>query len=327
MLSFSCPVLFLLLPLPLLIWWTLPCVAPKISSSLKVPFFTDLHDLTVRTQYRFDRLMACLLVITSLLVTALAGPRWIGSALPLVRTGASIMLVLDISPSMEVRDMQVHGQRISRLAVVKSTAAQFLDTRSGDQFGLIVFGEKAYLLTPLTGDKTHVLHQLNDMTSGLAGPSTSIGDALGLAIKRLSGVPAHSRIIILLTDGVSNSGVLSPLKAADLAGAAGICVYTIGLGADVDSHAVSGMFLSLNGVTADLDEATLKAVAARTGGKYFRATDFSSLKQIYSIINKLAKTPHENSLIVRSQYDLYPWPLALAIWLLFVFFIYLRKQR
>ena len=327
MFAFSYPVFFWLLPLPLFIWWFFPRVTPHICTALKVPFFADLTELTTSTKYRFDHQLALLMLITSLLIASGAGPHWMGPAIPLERSGSSIMLVVDISPSMEVTDMLVHGHRMTRLAVVKRAAAKFLHDRSRDQFGLIVFGDKAYLLTPLTYDRTHVLHQLNDITAGLAGKTTSIGDALGLAVKRLAKVPAHSRLIILLTDGVNNSGVLAPQQAAALARAAGISVYTIGLGAEVDSNSVSGMFLSLNGAAADLDEDTLKSIAIQTSGQYFRATDFNRLQQIYKMINQLSKTTHKNPMTIHVKHELYPWPLALALCLLVVFLITLRRQR
>ena len=327
MFAFSFPVIFVLLPLPLLVWLFFPCMPPKVSTSLKVPFFTDLQALNVRTQYRFDRQTALLLLITCLLIFSFAGPRWIGPSIPMDRSGSSIMLVVDISPSMAVSDMLVHGHRMARLGVVKRAAEKLLHDRPNDQFGLIVFGEKAYLLTPLTNDLTHVLNQLNDITTGLAGKTTSIGDALGLAIKRLSKVPTNSRMIILLTDGVNNSGVLDPLKSAALAHAAGIPVYTIGLGAEIDKNSLTGMFMSINGTSNDLDENTLKSIAAKTYGQYFRATDFSSLKKIYARINQLSKVSHKKNTSLHQMHELYPWPLAAALVFLFVFLINTRRKK
>jgi Ca-activated chloride channel family protein len=169
-----------------------------------------------------------LFLVWVLLVFALAGPRWVGEPQPLVRDGYNIMLALDISGSMEVSDMLVHGHPVTRLRVVKQAAEQFVQDRAGDRIGLILFGSRAYLQTPLTYDRRSVLMRIEDATVGLAGKTTSIGDALGLAVKRLQNVPAKGRMIILLTDGVNNSGVLPPLKAAELARADGIKVYTIG---------------------------------------------------------------------------------------------------
>ena len=177
-----------------------------------------------------------------------------------------------------------------------------------------MFGSRAYLQTPLTYDRQNVLLRIEDATAGLAGKTTSIGDALGLAVKRLQQVPAKGRLIVLLTDGVNNSGVLPPLKSAELARADGIKVYTIGLGSSVDPQTLNGLFLSMNGAS-DLDEDTLKEVAEMTGGQYFRATDLNSLSRIYQEINRL-ETVSQQQATVRPQKEYYPYPLAGALLLL-----------
>ena len=211
--------------------------------------------------------------------------------------------------------MSWHGQPATRLAVVKRAAAQFVQDRVGDKIGLILFGSQAYLQTPLTYDRHNVLMRIEDATVGLAGKTTSIGDALGLAVKRLQSVPSEGRIIILLTDGANNSGVLAPLKAAELARDDGIKVYTIGLGSNA---AMGGLFLNMN-MASDLDEDTLKAVSKITGGRYFRATDGASLQNIYQSINRMEKVSQEKA-TVRPEHDYYPWLLSLALLLLFLSF-------
>nr|WP_238551266.1 VWA domain-containing protein [Legionella oakridgensis] len=252
-------------------------------------------------------------IIWFLLLLALAGPRWVGEPRPLAREGYNIMLALDLSGSMELPDMMLHGRPVSRLTVVKRAAEQFVQERMGDKIGLILFGSRAYLQTPLTYDRQNILMRLEDATVGLAGKTTSIGDALGLAVKRLQNVPAQGRIIILLTDGANNSGVLAPMKAAELARADGIKIYTIGLGSQADPRALPSVFLNMN-ASADLDEETLQEVAKVTGGRYFRATDLQSLQRIYEVINQLEKVSQEQA-TVRPQHDYYPWPLALAFFL------------
>ena len=172
--------------------------------------------------------------------------------------------------------------------------------------------------TPLTYDHSNVLLRISDATAGLAGKSTSIGDALGLAVKHLQQVPQAGRVIILLTDGANNSGLLAPMKAAELAQNAGIKVYTIGLGADADTQTFNGLFLSMN-AAAELDEDTLKAVAKKTGGRYFRATNLSSLQAIYQAINQM-ETVTQTDATVRPQHDYYPWPLSVAFVLLMYLF-------
>lgn len=310
------PWVLLLLPLPLLIWFGMSPAKALMASALKVPFFHPVQALVAqdRAKHVLHRGLLGLLLSWCCLVVALAGPQWVGAPRPLSRDSYNIMLALDISPSMNINDMVDKGRRITRLFAVKRAAKQFVTNRVGDKLGLILFGEQAYLLTPLTYDRKNVMQRIDDATVGLAGKSTSIGDALGLAIKRLQQVPAKGRMIVLLTDGVSNSGVLTPSKAAQLAQAEGIQIHTIGLHSDIDPRSFDGMFLSLSGA-ADLDEPTLKAVAKTTGGHYFRATDQASLERIYHYIDKMARVSQEQA-TVRPQYDYYPWFLALGLFIL-----------
>ena len=303
------------LPLPLLVWFLLPPAQSFVTLALKVPFFKSMHGLVDSDKHRMKHPgFLALLLSWFCLVVALAGPEWVGAPRLLSRDSYNIMLALDISPSMSVEDMMDRGRRVTRLFAVKRAAKQFVLNRVGDKIGLILFGEQAYLLTPLTYDRHNVIERLNDATVGLAGKSTSIGDALGLAIKRLQHLPAKGRMIVLLTDGVSNSGVIPPRKAAELAKAEGVKIYTIGLHSEIDSRSFDGMFLNLSGA-ADLDEPTLKAVAKMTGGHYFRATDQASLDRIYRYINTMARTSQAQA-TVRPQHEYYPWFLGLGLLIL-----------
>jgi Ca-activated chloride channel family protein len=209
--------------------------------------------------------------------------------------------------------MILHGRPASRLSVVKRAAEQFVQDRSGDRIGLILFGTRAYLQTPLTYDRHSVLMRIGDATVRLAGEWTAFGEAVGLAVKRLEDVPDAGRIIILLTDGVNNAGVLAPLKAAELAKQDGIKIYTIGLGSEADPRALNSAFIIPN-VSADLDEETLKKMAEMTGGQYFRATDTETLDAIYKTINQLEVSTQEQSTI-RPQKEYYPWFVGLALFL------------
>jgi Ca-activated chloride channel family protein len=221
------------------------------------------------------------------------------------------MMALDLSVSMEINDMLLHGRPASRLTVVKRAAEQFVQDRTGDRIGLILFGTRAYLQTPLTYDRHSVLMRIEDATAGLAGKTTSIGDAVGLAVKRLEDVPDTGRIIILLTDGANNSGVLAPLKATELAKEDGIKIYTIGLGSEADPRALSNDFLIPN-ASADLDEETLQKMAEMTGGRYFRATDTETLHAIYKTIHQL-ETATQELATIRPQKEYYPWFVGLAL--------------
>ncbi len=310
------PYVFLLLPLPFLIWFLLPRVNTELSSALRVPFFNAMQGIVEQEKKGLTKQhgFTLLFFIWILLLIALAGPCWVGKPRPITRNGHNIMLVLDLSPSMAVNDMIWNNKPATRLAIVKQAAHDFVQHRLNDKMGLIVFGERAYLQTPLTYDHLNVLHRLNDATAGLAGKSTSIGDALGLAVKHLQNVPDKGRVIILLTDGANNSGVLAPFKAAELSRDAAIKVYTIGLGAASDTKTFNGLFLSMN-ASAELDENTLTEIAKLTGGQYFRATDMTSLQTIYQAINQM-ETSSQEQITIRPKHDYYPWPLMLALLLL-----------
>lgn len=314
------PWVLLLIPLPILIRLVLPTINAPLSAALKVPFFKDMLTITDSKKHYFTAKnhLVPLLLIWVLILLALANPRWIGEPQTLTRDGHNIMLVLDLSPSMAMNDMTWQNKHATRLALVKHAANQFVENRPNDNIGLIVFGERAYLQTPLTYDHHNVLQRLEESTAGLAGKSTSIGDALGLAVKHLENVTNKGRTIILLTDGANNSGVLAPLKAAELARSDNIKIYTIGLGAETDTSSFNGLFLSMNG-SAELDEATLTEIAKLTGARYFRATDMKSLQAIYQAINQM-ETISQDQATVRPQVDYYRWPLGLS-WLLLVYLL------
>lgn len=322
MFELASPWILLILPLPWLIWFFMPRAVVHLPSALKIPFFKALMGMVENNQRYLAQQKRLILFFLAwiLIVLALAGPRWIGEPQPLAREGYNIMLALDISGSMELSDMMLHGRPATRLAVVKQAAEQFVLERVGDRIGLILFGSRAYLQTPLTYDHHNVLLRLEDATVGLAGNTTSLGDALGLAIKRLQNVPSQGRMIILLTDGVNNTGVLAPIKAAELARADGIKVYTIGLGVESEVQPFDQVFMNMSGA-ADLDEETLKEVSQLTGGHYFRATDMKSLQTIYHTINQMEKISQEQATI-RPQHEYYPWPLGLAVLLLLSWLTY-----
>lgn len=315
------PWILVLLPLPLIFWFLIPRAKVQLPAALKVPFFAamlpiaDQEKRSVSAQYS----LIIPAIVWLLLVVALAGPRWIGAPKPIAREGFNIMLALDLSASMEIPDMLLHGRPASRLSVVKSAAEQFVRDRSGDKIGLILFGTHAYLQTPLTYDRQTILLRLEDATAGLAGRTTSIGDAVGLAVKRLDDVPKEGRILILLTDGANNSGVLAPLKAAELAKDEGIKIYTIGLGSEAESRALVGDFIMQN-ASADLDEETLQKMSDMTGGRYFRATDTETLHSIYKTINELEAVTQEQE-TVRPQKEYYPWFIGAALLLCFSWLI------
>lgn len=310
------------LPIPLMIWFIYPKSKFVVTSALKVPFFKLLQNSisTKLITFNSKKVLWFLFTIYIFLLLALAGPRYVGAPRPLSRDSYNIMLALDVSPSMGINDMSLNNQQVTRLDAVKVAARQFILNRISDKIGLILFGERAYLLTPLTFDKENLLMRLEDATVGLAGKSTSTGDAIGLAIKKFQNIPTKGRIIVLLTDGASNSGILSPIRAAEIARDNHIKIYTIGLHSELDPQSFSGMFLNANGM-ADLDEETLQKVAKLTGGQYFRATSHKSLQNIYNSIDKMTKVSQEQK-SVRPQHEYYPWFLAIG----FMLFLYLLAK-
>ena len=176
----------------------------------------------------------CFLAATAwcLLVLASCRPQWLGDPVEQAVSGRDLMLAVDLSGSMEEQDFIVNGKPVDRLTATKQVAGEFIKRRTGDRIGLILFGTRAYLQTPLTFDRQTVLTLLYESALGLAGENTAIGDAIGLAVKRLRKQSTESRVLILLTDGANTAGEVSPLKAADLAADENLKIYTIGIGAD-----------------------------------------------------------------------------------------------
>jgi len=218
---------------------------------------------------------------------------------------------VDISGSMEIKDMEINGKAVDRLSIVKVVLNDFIDRREGDRLGLILFGSNAYLQTPLTFDRETVRTFLNEAALGLAGKKTAIGDAIALAAKRLESNPAESRVLVLLTDGANTAGEIEPVKAAELAAQMGIRIHTIGLGAD--SMEVTSFFGSQRvNPSRDLDEDSLRKIADLTGGKFFRARNTGELEEIYTIIDQLEPTEKDPE-IYRPQTSLYQWPLLAAL--------------
>lgn len=322
MLQLASPLVCLLLPVPVLIWLFMPHAKRHPSTAFPVPFFNALHQHFQVTASRFHLTSSFYFyaLIWGLLILALAGPQWIGMPLPHMQQGRHIFLVLDISGSMDLPDMLLYQQPATRLQVVKQAAEQFVQARQTDHIGLILFGSVAYLQTPLTYDHQTILARIKDASVGLAGKTTSIGDALGLAIKKLQSTPPAGRVIILLTDGSNNSGMISPTQAALFAKTEHIKVYTIGLTTTPGQQGLVHAFLTMQ-AAADLDEKALKKIAHLTGGHYFRATNPASLRKIYKNIDVL-ETTTQTAPLDRPTQDYYPWLLGLCLlltsgWLIF----------
>lgn len=326
MLDFQWPLAFLLLPLPLLIRYLLPAAEINQQAALRVPQIQDFQGLSKGSrQVGRNRLLLALLVLSwILLVFATARPQWIGDQIELPVSGRDLMLAVDLSGSMQIEDFKVKGQTVDRLTATKYVAQDFIKKRQGDRLGLILFGRNAYLQTPLTFDLTTVNTLLMEAVIGLAGKETAIGDAIGLAIKRLRDNAKNSRVLILLTDGANTAGEITPLKAAELAANNGLKIYTIGIGAD---EMIRESFFGSQRInpSQDLDEKTLTSIAAATGGQYFRARDTAELESIYQRLNELEPVEVDKKTL-RPIQSLFMWPLGLGfLFSLFITWFYLRR--
>ena len=300
MLSLLWPWVFVLIPIPILYrYWRKPMQlkmsAIRAPSLLAIAKTQSSHANGSRLIQQLLKLLLWICWLCVLL--ALSRPIWVGDPVALPTNGRDLLLAVDISPSMRQRDMRIGGQTMNRLMAVKAVVGDFVEKREGDRLGLVLFGEQAYLQTPLTFDRKTLQTLLYEAQLGFAGSSgTAIGDAIGLAVKRLQDRPENHRVLILLTDGANNAGALDPLKAAQLANRAGVKIYTIGVGA----RGASGF-----------DEKTLATIATSTGGRFFRARSPQELTAIYQELNQLEPVDQEAEMI-RPVMSLFHWPLGIA---------------
>lgn len=308
MIHFAWPWMLLALPLPWLFARLLPPARPQ-GGALFLPFAASVSAARTNAGSALSRPRAAwLLLCWLLLVGAAVRPQWLGEPQAVATTGRRLLLAVDVSGSMATEDM---AEGASRLQAVQQVAGEFIQRRHGDQVGLILFGTQPYLQAPITADLNTVQQFLSEAMVGIAGTQTAIGDAIGLAIKRLRDTPAQSRkkgdtVLVLLTDGGNDAGVMEPLEAAQLAARSGLRIYTIGVGAVARPGFVGA------GGNTDLDEATLKAIAKTTGGEYFRAADAEALQQVYAKIDELEPSAGRAQWY-RPSTEWFAWPLALAL--------------
>ena len=259
-----------------------------------------------------------------LLVLAAARPQLYNVSREIRSPGVDIMLCLDTSGSMQALDFQINDQPVSRLTAVKKVVSDFIKKRDMDRIGLVVFGEEAFTQSPLTMDKGLLLGLVDKMEIGMAGDRTAIGSAIAIGGKRLKDLKAKSRILILLTDGRHNAGELTPEQAAEAVSAFGVKIYAIGVGGKGPAPFKVKTFFGTRVVhqRVDLDEETLKRVAAIGGGRYFRAADSERLSEIYDIIDREEKTEVKVKEFFHFQ-ELFPYFLIPAL-ILFGLEIFLR---
>jgi Ca-activated chloride channel family protein len=319
MIKFQWPYLALLLPLPIILLFIYKLKKhflqqnPNVNNGLLIPFYDDLlnnKNLNIHksTTNIFNFVNLLKMIIWILFIVALMRPVWLGKPISLPIPTHDIIMAIDISGSMQAEDMS-EQYRQTRLDVVKQIAKQFIEMRSSDRIGLVFFGSQAFVSSPLTLDKKSLQSFLQKTQIGFAGPKTAIGDALGLAIKRLKigNETLNTKFIILLSDGSNTSGSVDPLNVAKIAANNKIKIYTIGIG-----QTSNNIFDIQSGM--DLDEETLKNIANLTDGVYFHATSSKKLAKIYQEINALEPNLSEAK-IMRPETEWFIYP-ALAAFIL-----------
>lgn len=316
------------LPLPVFAYYFLkPVKNEGIKYALKVPFFYKLNqDINKNITGKINNIIKNLLLLLSwiLLCMAAARPVYVGKPMQIETLGRDVMLAVDISGSMQVKDFKIGNNVISRIQAVKNAASDFIEKRKGDRVGVIVFGSKPYVISPFSHDVKTVKKMLNDTDIGLAGERTSIGDTIALAIKYFKENKPKYKILVLLTDGENNIGILDPIEAAKIAKNDGVKIYTIGVGSSggfIDSF-FGKQFIN---PSQDLDEDTLIEIAEITKGLFFRAENTNGLRKIYSKIDNLEPTIG-NKKTARPKTELYYIPLSISFVLLFIALIFNKRR-
>jgi len=301
------PWLLLALPAPLLVWWLLP-PHRESSASIRLPFFSQVaaaagvHPTDGSVVARRSRLqLLCETVAWCLVVLALARPQYVEPPIEKLEPQRDILLALDLSQSMDTKDFpSADGMTLARVEAVRQVVTTFVKERSGDRIGLVAFGDAPYPLSPFTMDHALVETMITDALPGMAGPRTSLGDALGLAIKMFDQTSVPEKVLIVLTDGNDTASRMPPLKAAEIARSKTVIVHTVGIG----DPAATG--------EDKLDTGTLQKIATTTGGRYFFGGDQAQLAAIYEELDRI--TPESQKVLSwRPRVDLFQFPLLGAI--------------
>jgi Ca-activated chloride channel family protein len=303
--------LWLLAVLPLLLIWR---GRRGPIAAIEYPSLVLVREVARRTRSRLGSVLTgWSLLALALLIVAVARPQQGESNATIHASGVDIMLLLDVSGSMQSLDFKLENVPASRVDVVKSVVRKFIVARPNDRIGLTIFAGEPYLMSPVTLDHTWLLDNLERVHIGDIEDGTAIGSALASGLNRLRNQVAKSKLIILMTDGQNNSGQITPITAAEAARALGIKVYTIGIGVRGEAPIpVTDAFGRRRIVMekVDVDEDTLHRISAATGARFYRATDTDSLNRIYDEIDKLEKTAFTVHSYERWQ-ELFDWP-ALA---------------
>ena len=333
MIQFACSDMIWLLLLPFVAYYVLPIAGKMYGDALRIPFITDIIKIKEQSKGRryFSKpggkisllKVLGLGMVWGLITLALCRPQLVGDPLKVRMEGRDIMIVADISPSMNGRDFRFQNRYYTRLEAVKSVIGQFVDERTEDRIGLVLFGTRAYQQVPLTYDKQSLKEVLYSVDAGMAGQTTSIGDAVAVALKNLAAedTKPDNKLIILLTDGINNDGTMSFPEAVKLAEEEKVKIYTIGV--DSGSEPVFGGLFSVR-TDSGIDEQGLKYLADITKGRYFRAIDVDTLSRIYDQINKMEAQEHEGRFVQETK-DLYYYPAGLAFLLFLLMFSLFKK--
>ncbi len=294
----------------LLLLFLIPVMAFLGSRKSREPTVIQYSSITSLKTLRNPRVDLMLLIppllrysAIALMIFALARPQEGHKMTEIVSTGVDIVLALDTSGSMQALDFLKDKKRIDRLEVVKDVVGEFIAKREHDRIGMVVFGDEAFTQCPLTMDHNILQTFLDRLKIGIAGDSTAIGSAIGIAVKRLKDLKSKSKVIILLTDGRNNAGELLPIQAAEVAKAFDIKIYTVGVGTRGKAPFLVDSLFGKQYVyqNVEIDEKSLRSIAEMTGAKYFRATDLESLESIYEQIDQLEKS--EVKTIDHSEYN------------------------
>jgi len=313
MFEFAYRWVLLSLPLPFLIYWVLPTYKEE-RDAVRFSFFAYLVRATglkaapgavIPRSNLLQKILGPL--CWGLIVVALARPQFVEPPIEKIQPARDLMLALDISQSMETPDFRTpHGKRVPRVQAVKQVVSSFIEKRVGDRIGLIVFGTAAYPIAPFTLDHRTCLEMLDQTESGMAGPQTVIGDAIGLAIKQFEDSDAKQRVLILLTDGNDTGSKMPPEKAASIARQRGILIHVVGIG---DPHATG---------EDKVDYAALKGIAAATGGQLFHGENQQELQKAYDTLDAI--TPQNQKVLsYRPKRPLFMYPLGAAVLILLVY--------
>lgn len=323
MIEFAWLWVFALLPLPLLVYF-LPAKKQAQAAALKVPFVLPGISTNQPTKNKVNGKLIILSIVWTLLVLACARPQWLGEAVNIPTEGREMMIAVDLSGSMQVEDMQLNGRPVNRLTMLKALLGDFIERRTGDRLGLILFGDDAYVQTPMTFDRKTVKQMLDETVLGLVGQKTAIGDAMALAVKRFEQKEDSNRVLLLLTDGQNTAGKITPEQALELAVAKNITIYTVGIGADVMLQQSLFGTRQIN-PSSDLDEKSLQNIADQTSGKYFRARNSEKMEEIYQLLDQYEPVEQEQKQM-RPLTALFYYPLGLAL-LLILFTILIKAIK